>query len=100
MVPFSDIFLFTVTQSCVWEEDRFWSLVNRLSRKKEIVTGFIAKSFIWLCFSYRNLLRYPGGMMSAFGPLNSLWKKHTGSVSFTLEGKAKVQISLWWVAKR
>lgn len=58
MVPFSDIFLFTITQSCVWEEDRFWSLVNRLSRNKENVTGKIIHLTLFLLQEFVKISRW------------------------------------------
>lgn len=58
-----------------------WSLANRWFRRKQNDTSFI-KPFLDLHVSYRNLLKYPSGMMSASGPLNNLWKRHTGNSFF------------------
>ena len=75
-----------------WGWSGLWSLAKRWSRKKQNDTRFI-KAFLELHLSYRNLLKYQSGMMSASGPLNSLWKRHTGNSSFKTGGNQSSEFS-------
>ena len=79
-VPLLDLsYLFTDTPSCVRDEESSGHHTGDLEKQND--TTFV-KPFLELHLSYRNLLRYPSGMMSASGLLSSLWKRHTGNSSF------------------
>lgn len=83
LVPFLDVFC-SLIQPCVWDGvgSGLWQ-TDDLKRNND--TRFIKPS-LELHLFYRNLLRYPSGMMSASGLLNSLWKRHTGNSSFKTGG--------------